>query len=151
MSEEKSYLIKAYHQMMNRVTQALTQTRTQDLYRHIELAQEKAVELNELSREEAERIGEYLRRDLQDAAHFMNTTEQALADWMHFDLTLIEEQLLGMFQLMVDHTQQELANLAERAKQATEWVSGEITGPGSLYCAHCNQVISFHQPQFIIS
>lgn len=147
----KSYdkFISAYHQMMNRVKDSLSHTTPKSLHQQIETAKEKAVELKELTLEEAEKIGDYLRRDLEDAAHFIVTTNQALADWMRFDLELIEEHLLNKFSLMVDHTRMELENLAERARQATEWSSGEITGPGTLSCTNCGKILHFHKPDYI--
>jgi len=145
----KDHLLPAYQKMMTRVDKTQKQSTTKTLQQHIQAAIERAVELNELTREEAERIGDYLRRDLQDAADFIVTTEQALADWMRFDLELIEERLLSMFSLMVDHTRQELENLAERARQATEWNSGEITALGTLYCERCTHAVHFHQPDYI--
>jgi hypothetical protein len=145
----KDKLLSAYHQMMMRVKETLQQSKTKTLRQHIEAAQDKAVELEEISREEAERIGDYLKRDLEDAALHIVTTKQALADWMRFDLALIEARLLDMFSLMVDQTTIELNNLAERARQATEWCSGEITGPGTLYCDSCRKAIHFHHPDYI--
>lgn len=142
-------LVAAYQQMMSRVKETLGAASHKTLPQHIEAAQEKAVELNELSREEAERVGSYLYRDLQDAAEFIITTEQALVNWMRFDIELIEERLLAMFSLMVDQTRQELENLAERAQYATEWYSGEITGPGTLFCDSCGKSLHFHQPDYI--
>ncbi|HEW98721.1 MAG: hypothetical protein DRR16_33525 [Candidatus Parabeggiatoa sp. nov. 3] len=142
-------LIPAYQKMMTRVEKKQKGSTTKTLPQHIEAAVEKAVELEELTREEAERLGDYLRRDLHDAAEFIITTEQALADWIRFDLEIIEERLLEMFSLMVDQTRQELDNLAESARQATEWHSGEMTALGTLYCEQCNKAIHFHQPDYI--
>ncbi len=147
--DKKDNLVPAYQKMMKRVEKTQKQSTTRTLQQHIEYAIEKAVELEELTREEAERIGDYLRRDLHDAAEFIITTEQALADWFRFDLELIEERLLEMFSLMVDQTQVELENLAERARQATQWYSGEITGLGTLYCDNCGKALHFHQPNYI--
>ncbi|MDM8557630.1 zinc ribbon-containing protein [Candidatus Parabeggiatoa sp. HSG14] len=145
----KDKLVPAYRQMMVRVEETQKHSTTKTLQQHIEDAKEKAVELDELTREEAERIGDYLRRDLHDAAEFIVSGEQALADWIRFDLELIEEGLLNMFSLMVDQTQLELENLAERARQATEWYSGEIVGLGTLYCDNCGKALHFHQPDYI--
>jgi len=142
-------LVSAYHQMMTRVKDSLSHTTTKTLNQRIEVAKDKAIELKELTFEEAEKIGNYLQRDLEDAANFIVTTNQALADWMRFDLELIEDRLLEMFSLMVDHTRVELDNLAEQARQATEWNSGEITGPGTLACTTCGKNLHFHKPDYI--
>jgi hypothetical protein len=148
-SQTPSNLVTAYHKMMTRVKEALSHAGETTLKQHIENAKEKAVELEELSREEAQRISDYLRKDLQDAAEFIITTEQALTDWMRFDLELIEEQFLDLFSVMVDHTKVELENLAECARQATEWYAGEITGPGTLQCDNCGKQLHFHHPDYI--
>jgi len=145
----KEHLLPAYQKMMTRVDKTQKQSTTKNLQQHIQGAIERAVELNELTHEEADRIGDYLRRDLQDAADFIISTEQVLADWMRFDLELIEERLLSMFSMMVDHTRQELENLAERAHQAIDWNSGEITALGTLYCEQCTHPVHFHQPDYI--
>jgi rubrerythrin len=147
----KDNLVPAYQKMMTRVEETQKRSTTKTLQQHIDSAIEKAIELDELTREEAEHIGDYLRRDLHDAADFIITTEQALADWIHFDLELVEERLLEMFSLMVDQTQQELENLAERARQATQWHSGEITGLGTLFCENCDNALHFPQPDYISS
>ena len=145
----KENLVPAYQKMMTRVEKTQKSAIKKTLQQHIEDAKEKAVELEELTLEEAERIGDYLRRDLHDAAEFIVSTEQALADWIRFDLEVIEESLLEMFSMMVDQTQLELENLAERAHQVTEWNSGEITALGTLYCEMCGKALHFHKPDYI--
>jgi len=122
----KEHLLPAYQKMMTRVDKTQKQSTTKNLQQHIQGAIERAVELNELTHEEADR-----------------------ADWMRFDLELIEERLLSMFSMMVDHTRQELENLAERAHQAIDWNSGEITALGTLYCEQCTHPVHFHQPDYI--
>jgi rubrerythrin len=148
-TESKAHLVPAYRKMMTRVEETHKESTITSLQARIEEAKEKAVALNELSREEAENLGDYLRRDLQDAAEFIISTKQALADWMRFDLALVEESLLDMFSLMVDQSRLELENLAESARQATEWQSGEITALGTLYCENCGHSLHFHKPDYI--
>lgn len=137
--------VEAYHRMLERVRGAQGQsTERSGLREYIGHAVDKAVELEELTREEAEKIGEYLRRDVHDAAEFLSGGGD-LGQWMRFDLKLIEERFLGMFAVMVDHTREELDNLAARAEAMSEWYSGEVTGPGTLVCAECGKVLEFHQ------
>ncbi|MFK5971150.1 MAG: zinc ribbon-containing protein [Candidatus Marithrix sp.] len=145
--KENQNLAPAYQKMLSRAEAAKNDT----LRQRIDTAIETAIDLKELSRDEAENIGDYLLRDLQDAAKFIVSTEQALVDWIRFDLELVEEQLLNMFSLMVDQSLLELDNLAERAHQAMEWHTGEITGLGTLYCANCHKAINFKKPDYIPS
>ena len=58
----------------------------------------------ELSREEAERVAGYVERDMKDAAGFLGETHQELADWLKFDLRMIESRLLEMFANVADRT-----------------------------------------------
>ncbi|OUD14365.1 zinc ribbon-containing protein [Thioflexithrix psekupsensis] len=143
------HLTTGYQQMMARIKETLTTPATLSLGEHIAHARERAVELGELTEEEAQHIGDYLRRDVEDAAHFLSETQQSLADWLQQDLELIEDRLLDLFSVMVDHTQQELQDLAERARCASEWLSGEISGIGVLICEQCGHRLEFTQPDYI--
>jgi predicted nucleic acid-binding Zn-ribbon protein len=147
-------LAQAYQQMMTRVKTAMEEARRDTLpglQQFIDEAVEKAVALGELSREEAERIGRYLRRDVEDAAEFLDRREvdDDLSAWMRFDLELIEDRILALFQPMVDHTRAELEHLAARAEAMNTWFSGEITGPGTLQCKQCGALLHFHKPKAI--
>lgn len=147
----KSQQITAYKRMQERIRNALQHTRQETLptLQHVvENAQEKAVELGELTREEAERIGEYLRRDVRDAANYLEQNGSELRTWLKFDLELVEDRILDMFAVMVDHTRLELDRLAEQANRA-EWHTGEIVGPGTLRCKSCGQELQFHEPGHI--
>jgi NADH pyrophosphatase NudC (nudix superfamily) len=146
-NNDNNKLAPAYHNMMMRV-QASSDGK-KSLLQRFEDAKEKSVELEELTKEEATRISDYIVRDLEDAAQFIVTTENALAEWMKFDLQVIEQGFLNMFSGMVDETRLELDNLAERAYYATEWQSGEIIGLGTLYCSDCGEKLIFHEPTVI--
>jgi len=73
---------RAYDRMMERVKSTLEQTERDalpPLQRSIEQAKITAVELGELTRDEAEQIGDWLRRDLQDAGDYLARTGRDLA------------------------------------------------------------------------
>jgi hypothetical protein len=145
-------LAQAYQNMMTRIKTALSRTREEtlpNLQQQIDAAVDKAIELEELTDEEARRMGDYLRRDVQDAAEFLVNTRQELGDWLGFDVALVEDKLLDMFSHMVDHTREELDKLAQQARAASEWHTGEVTGPGTLRCEGCGKEISFHKPSRI--
>lgn len=146
-------LVHAYNRMMERVKAALEHAEHDTLptvQQHIESAKKKAVELGELTREEAEKIGAYVKRDLHDAADYLTTTGRELATWFRFDLKLIEQRVLDAFAGMVDRTRLELDKLGLRAKEAdaaettNTWHTGEVTGVGTLSCTACGQPIHFH-------
>lgn len=144
-------LVQAYNRMLERVKAAVEHAEKDtlpNLQRHIEAAKKTAVELGELTRDEAEKIGAYIKRDVQDAAEHARQTGRELADWLRFDIKLIEARLAEMFALLVDRTRVELDRLGLEAKAgaAPETLrhTGEITGVGTLYCTACGQPLHFH-------
>lgn len=147
--EPSSPLVNAYQQMMSRVHQAMAHTDKANaphppLQHYLDEAIEKTVALGELSREQAEQIGRYLQRDLQDAATHWVETESELASWLRFDLQLIEQQVWEMFASVADKTRLELLQLEDRAQLDNCYQTGEITGPGALQCTECGVPIYFH-------
>ncbi len=141
--------VHAYNTMMERVKETLgkaEQAAEPRLRQAIATAEEKAIELGELSREEALQIGDYLRRDLQDAGEYLAGPEALeLKDWLRFDIELIENRLLEMFLSVADQAKLDMLEFEEQLAEATEYRTGEITGPGTLTCMDCGEVLHFHQ------
>lgn len=143
-------LTQAYDRMVERVKTGLEDLEQAEkealpsLQRSIEHAAEKAVELGELTQEEAQLIGGYLKRDLQDAGHYLADTGYDLGAWLRFDLELIENRLLELFQSAADKTRLEMLAFEESVERAAHYYTGEITGPGTLQCDFCDKAIHFH-------
>ena len=107
------------------------------------------MELGELSREEAEKVAGYVERDMKDAADYLLETGEQLSAWWRFDMQQIENRMLEMFSSVADQTKLELAKFSQRARGASLYHTGEITGPGTLVCASCHAVIRFHATGYI--
>jgi hypothetical protein len=140
-------LVSAYNRMMERVRHTLEEAETKTLpgIRHsVEKARETAVELGELSQEEAEKIAYYLKRDMQDAGKYLAETSEELGDWLRFDIDRIEDRLLDIFASVADRTRVEWAELEQELKRDPPYHTGEVTGPGTLYCSSCNEALHFH-------
>ncbi len=137
-------LSEAYDLMLLRTRETMDKAE-KGLGEALEMAMQKASDLGELTREEADQIGAYIKRDLEDAAEFIETSGQELRDWVSFDISVVENTLLDIFSNMVDHTRNALEELKERANAFGEWNSGEITGIGSLQCKNCGEVMHFHK------
>ncbi len=145
-------LEQTYHSIMQRVQDTVQYAKEDTLPSlkiRIDAAVDKTIELEELSEEEARKLGTYLQHDIQDAARFLAETGQGLRDWMRFDLDLIEDRLLDLFSTMVDHTHEELTRLELEAQANTIWEAGEVTGPGALRCDNCGAVKHFRRPTHI--
>jgi len=142
---EKS--VHAYNRMMERVKGLLERTEEKTLaalQHSIEAAKDNAVKLGELSRDEADLIGAYLRRDLEDAGSYLADTGAELSSWLQFDLELIEDRLWEMFTAAADQTKLAYLDLARRAQRAAEYHTGEVTTVGSLQCSACGELLHFH-------
>jgi predicted RNA-binding Zn-ribbon protein involved in translation (DUF1610 family) len=139
-------MVTAYEAMLERMHQLLenTEKKTVPLMREaLQEARDRAVELGELTREEAERVSQYLERDMRDAAGFLAETGQEFRDWFRFDWQLVNQRLLDMFAGVADQTSLAFRELAERARQASLYHSEEVTGPGTLVCTQCGEEIHF--------
>jgi len=155
MSEEKSTREKwlaAYDDMMVRVKTAIEEAEEATLpalQRYIHKARDTAVELGELTREEAEKIAAWLERDLTDAGKHLAVTGHRLGDWLRFDMGLIEDRLLEALSQVADHTRLEIQQFERDIQEGPAWNSGEITGPGTLVCAACGAIMRFHATGYI--
>ncbi|WP_428609375.1 zinc ribbon-containing protein [Sedimenticola sp.] len=141
-------MVDAYERMLEYVDDVIGKAEKNTLptlKKSLETAREKAVELNELTREEAEKIAAYVERDMKDAAHFLVETGEEFREWFRFDVKLIEGRLMEMFATVADRTRLELERFANQARQAAVYRTGEITGPGTLVCEECGKALHFHK------
>lgn len=141
-------MVDAYESMLERVDGMLEKaekTTVPLLRQSIDSAREKAVELGELTREEAEKIGNYLERDMKDAAHYLSETGEEFRDWLKFDFQLLESRMMEMFAKVADRTRVELERFAAQAREAAFYHTGEITGPGTLLCTACGKQMHFRK------
>lgn len=140
--------IHAYNRMLEHIKHLGDQAGKQarPALRHlIDAAELKMIELGELTREEAVKVGAYIERDIEHAAAYLNRPQnRELIDWFRFDVGLIEARLLELFAGVADQTRLGLLALEQQARRASEYHSGEITGIGTLHCAACGEALHFH-------
>ena len=86
-----------------------------------------------------------MERDIKEAAQFLTETGEQFREWWRFDLKLIETNMLEMFANVADKTRLELEKLANQAREATYYHTGEVTGPGTLICSECGKALNFHK------
>lgn len=137
-----------YNRMMERVKATIDEAGDKaipSLRHNIEQAREKAVELGELSREEADKVAMYLQRDLQDAARYIGESGTDLRDWLKIDLELIEDRMLDAMFGVADQTRLQMLQFQDELAEHALWHTGEVTGPGALRCTGCGEEIHFHQ------
>jgi predicted RNA-binding Zn-ribbon protein involved in translation (DUF1610 family) len=133
-------MVNAYERMLERTGEMFERAERETaprLRQAIERVRDNMVEFGELTREEAARVADYVERDIRDAAAYIADTGDTLRKWWRFDLNLVEQRLLDLFGLVADRTSVQLQSWAEQARQASLYHSGEIAGPGALYCTAC--------------
>lgn len=146
----------AYANMLERVKHGLESTEDDvatRLHYVVESAKDRAYELGELTREEADKIGDYLKRDIEDATNYLSQEGKQLGDWLKFDIELLESRLADMLtdtlEYAVNPANLELQRLAETAAEENLWYTGEVTGPGTLICDNCGHELNFFHVQDI--
>jgi len=146
-------LTEAYSVMLERANEVIEQAESQArpaFEQAVERAQETARELGELSREEARLVGDYLRRDMRDLGQHMADTGKDLRDWFQFDVQQIERRMWDSLSTVADRTALELMRFSAAAgRRSEQYLSGEITGPGTLVCDACGSVQHFDRPTAI--
>lgn len=138
----------AYEKMYERAAQNLHSTEkksAQLLHKLIDEAKDKAVELKELSEEDAAKLADWLKRDLDDTVNYLSETGLELKDWLGFETTLLESAMLDLLLKSADKTTVELLTMKDYARQPHAYHTGEITGPGTLVCDQCEEKLHFHR------
>lgn len=150
MSDNK--LLSAYNTMVKRLHDAFSSAEKKiapNLEHGIDTAKTKMIELGEATQEEADKISEYLKRDVEEAAHYLADTEEELSDWLKLDIDLIEDFAIESFLSVADQTKLELMKLEQRAREASTYHTGEVTGPGRLTCEACGEALRFTKTSHI--
>jgi len=139
---------EAYERMFERAAENFHKAKDKsgaELNRLIDAAKDKAVDLEELSEEDAQKVSVYLKRDLGEAAGHLSETGQELKDWLGFETSLLESSLLDLLFRASDPTTLELLKMRENTQSAPDYHSGEITGPGTLVCDACGEKLQFYK------
>jgi len=133
-------LVEAYEEMLKRTHERFEQAQKESGPRFREMlgrVREHMVELGELTREEANKVSEYIERDIKDAAQYIADTGEDLRNWWRFDVELMEQRMMDMFARVADQTSLNLAQWAENARMLSLYQAGEVAGPGTLICDKC--------------
>jgi len=142
-------LARAYRRMMDHARERLENEAQPTLQQAIDTARESAVEFGELSREEANQVAYYVRRDLHDAGEYLSRTGREFREWAQIDLSMVEHGLVDLFVRAADRTRIEFEEFARELKEGPPYRSGEMTGAGILACRECGQTMHFHEPGHI--
>lgn len=145
-SNNNDNLTQGYEKLLKRVEKTLSSVteHTEDtLSQALGKAKERAIELEELTQEEADKVHEFVTRDLYSAGLHLVEEERDVADWLRLNLLLIEKKLLHRFTALSQAAKLELNHLNKAKQRFDEWHTGEVTTIGTLSCKSCGEQIQF--------
>jgi len=115
------------------------------IHQLIEEARQKAIDVEDVAEEDAEKLATWLRRDLDDAINYLSETEYALRDWLGFETSIIKNALIHAMLETADKTTLALLRMKENAHEPYDYHTGEIAGYGTLICDECGEKLHFHK------
>lgn len=139
-------LLHAYDTMIKRLhdtVESAEKLAIPSLDENVQQAKEKAIELGELSSEEATKVAKYLKRDLDDVSVYLQETQEEFSQWLSFESYLIDGKIGEWINSVADKTKLQWDKLSIEAIKAQLYHSGEVTGPGTLECIACEQTLNF--------
>lgn len=145
-------LTAAYNRMMERLRELMEDAEDKGiptLEEGVKQAGNKAVELGELTRDEAEKIGGWLKRDMEEASLYLSSGGREFADWLKFDIEQVETHLLDVLFSVADRTRLELEAFERSIEANNVYKTGEITGAGVLECRTCGEQMHFYETSTI--
>jgi len=96
-------------------------------------AKDELASAGDFSREQADRLGEYVRRDLKESAGKATDAVKKAVEPQR-----IAAGAQSAFARILTSAAEALTELAERSERSLEYKTGEITSPGTLTCKECN-------------
>lgn len=147
--EERASLVKAYHTMLKLFKEALHEIAHETgpiIHTAIDMAKDRTMLLEELTKEEAEQVAEYLKRDVEETATFLVKVESNFKDALSLDKKYIQESLLEVFSEVADKTKLDMMSFKWGLKEHQMlYKSGEVFGIGTLECSKCKHKEHFYK------
>ena len=108
-------------------------------------AKDKVTELKEISEHDADKVVDWVKRDMAGAAHYLSETGHELKDWLGFETTLVETELLDLLIKAADQTTVKLLQLKGKSQFGIDYHTGEVIGPSTLVCKECGEELQFRR------
>jgi hypothetical protein len=137
----------AYETMYEHVVADIHKVKDQGgpkLHDLIDEAKDKAVKIEHVAEDDAEKISTWLKRDLEEVIHYIVETEYAAKEWLGFETALIKSEIIRLLLETADKTTVQLQRMKDNARKPSTYHTGEITGPGTLICDECGEKLHFH-------
>lgn len=142
---DRDKLVAAFEHMVENVSEAVHEAEealAPTIDEMVHNAQLLARELFALSQEEAESLGDTLKRDLHKANKTLNQQSKELKDWLSFDLTLVEDRFIDLVARAADKAWLDFREFETEDHQASLYRSGEVCNAGTFSCVNCDNSIN---------
>jgi rubrerythrin len=143
-NRQRDKLVDAFEHMVENVSESIhdaEEALAPTIDEMVHNAQVLARDLYALTQEEAESLGDTLKRDMHKANEALNQQGKELRDWLSFDLTLIEDRFIDMIARAADKTWLDFRAFEQQNQQAHLYRSGEVCNSGSFSCKHCGETV----------
>jgi len=137
---EENEDVGLYQKMAERTAEILQEGR-KTLDEALKKAGDEISSGGEYTREQAEKIGQYLRRDLSEVGKKAQLARDAVIEAVepHRVVAGVQSGLTRLLRTAADI----LSELAGKSEQALEFKTGEVTSPGTLTCKSCSKEMHF--------
>lgn len=141
----------AYQRILHRIKESVEEAEektVEAVKREIDQAIELEEAAEEMTREELDLLGAYLKRDIASLSRFVATTGKGVAEWLKFDLQLLEDKLARLLLSVADQTALEQRELErELEKEGSDvYVAGEMVVAGTFACLNCGDIYVATEP-----
>ena len=152
IKSDSDKLIKAFDHMVENVSKAMHEAEealAPTIDEMIQSAQILASDIHKLSKEESEKLGEALKRDIHKAHKTLNQQKKELKDWLSFDLTLVEDKFIELIARAADKSWLDFRDFESQSKQGEVYRTGEVCSAGTLCCKSCAQTMNLSKTSHI--
>lgn len=134
-----------YNRILERIDHSIAdvEERTWDtLKKEIDEAVEFEHGVAELTREEVDLLGTYIKRDLKDLYHHVAETGEGLKEWLKLDISLVEKKVRDTLLSIADKSVVEQLALEQKIEHKPgDYMSGELACAGMLRCLECGYMM----------
>lgn len=141
---DKEKLTEAFDHMVEDVSKMIHEAEeamAPSIDEMVQNAQILARDIYALSQEEAENLGDALKRDMEKAHKTLNQQGKELKDWWSFDLQLVEDRFIEMIARAADKTWLDFRAFEYKGRQSNLYHSGDVCNAGTLGCNRCDNRI----------
>lgn len=133
---EENEDVKLYQKIADRAAEILQEGR-KSIDEALKKASEEIAAGGDFTRDQAEKIGNYVRRDLTEVGAKINQTRQTVINAAE-PRRLAAGVQSGLARLL-NTAADVLTDFAQRSEKVLEFHTGEVTSPGTLTCKNCGK------------